>query len=556
MKTRRVFALATALLMLAMFLPAAVAANEYTAQFGAQFDDTVNPDVNGWELGDLGKVMFSEGEATTLTMEFDAPVKFGGAYAAIETDFPYADGVYAALLSIKLDGAELPINAQYINQEGLGDPRGVRVNIRNEWNGDIPAQPVELGDAPEFTKLEVTFIVGGQPPTYTAQFGAQFDDTVNPDVNGWELGDLGKVTFTDGVAATLTMEFDAPVKFGGAYAAIETDFPYADTVYGELLSIKLDGAELPINAQYINQEGLGDPRGVRVNIRNEWNGDIAEQPVELNGTPEFTKLEVTFIISASGGQPPPPPPQKPAIPAFDPNGTYKAYLGIQSENWIFRDGWNTAFGLNGSSWDSYDAGNNFFGLSVIRDNQIVKKDGTFTDAVIAGNGTYRVSLTGFDFESDTRFRQLYVSTDIPGEAEEVIFTDVQVYIGNRVVYTFAADHLTQEGGFLLDWEDYYDIFVLNDWNAALGGEAGLFGYSVPTEGEIYLEFTVEGFAYDNGAEPPASPGSSAPGAASPSPSDGDGDGGGLKPWVIGVIIGGVVVAGGVVVLLVLKGKKN
>lgn len=183
------------------------------------------------------------------------------------------------------------------------------------------------------------------------------------------------------------------------------------------------------------------------------------------------------------------------IPAFDPNGTYMAYLSVQSENFIFRNQWaDTAFGPGGSTWDSHSIGDNFNGLTGWDGPDAVAYDGTFTDTEIKGNGTYQVSLTDFDFGNDEMFNMLYISTDIPMEGNPVTFTDVKVIFNGSTKYTF--DQGVIPGIDTKDEKDYYEVHCINIWNNdQLGGKEGLFANMIPGS-EIVLEFTVNGFDYD------------------------------------------------------------
>jgi hypothetical protein len=129
---------------------------------------------------------------------------------------------------------------------------------------------------------------------FTAQFGAQFDTDVNADVGEWpDLSDY-EVTFNLDEEVTITIEFDDPVAFGGNYAAINTDVPFPDGT-GIITSFKLDGEEISMGPAFLNDEGIRD--GLRLTICNKWNNDISPQPLDLDTVGEFSKLEITFIVS-------------------------------------------------------------------------------------------------------------------------------------------------------------------------------------------------------------------------------------------------------------------
>lgn len=194
----------------------------------------------------------------------------------------------------------------------------------------------------------------------------------------------------------------------------------------------------------------------------------------------------------------------PETPVFDPNGVYKAYLGIQTQNYIFRNAWaDESFGANGTSWEKNDIGNNFNGLTGWDGADAVKYDGTFTDVEIKGNGTYRVSLTDFDFGGDESLNLLFLSTDIPIEGNHVSFTNVKVILNGSTKYTFENGVIP--GIDSRDDKEYYEVHCINIWNTEqLGGKDGLFGYVMPNK-SVEIEFTVSGFAYDKVEEPVEEP---------------------------------------------------
>ncbi|MDE6133073.1 MAG: hypothetical protein K2G04_06860 [Oscillospiraceae bacterium] len=156
--------------------------------------------------------------------------------------------------------------------------------------------------------------------------------------------------------------------------------------------------------------------------------------------------------------------------------SYNAYLGVQTNpNWIFRNSWNDgSFGR-----DNYD---NFNNLS--KDGAPADIAGTFTDVVITGDGTYKVSLTGADLSSEEIFSLLFISTDIPLDAG-VTISNVKVIIDGQTKYTFDEAFLSP------DEKTYMSPMAINIWNEDLGKEDGLFGYTMPND-SVEMEFTVSG----------------------------------------------------------------
>lgn len=164
--------------------------------------------------------------------------------------------------------------------------------------------------------------------------------------------------------------------------------------------------------------------------------------------------------------------------------TYHAYIGIQSASFTFRNAWNDATygqGISGEEGFTYfDTLTGWDGGSVPLD-----KGGDFADAEITGDGTYTVSLSGdFDFGSDEKLNLLFVSTDIPLSAGATV-SDVKVSFDGNVKYTFDEAFLNP------DEAEYVNLQAINIWNSDLGGEDGLFGYTMPSD-SISIEFTVSG----------------------------------------------------------------
>lgn len=184
-----------------------------------------------------------------------------------------------------------------------------------------------------------------------------------------------------------------------------------------------------------------------------------------------------------------------AMPA-SAEGTYHAYLGIQSASFTFRNAWYEAQYGQGIAAD--DGTNYFDHLTGWDGPTALNKGGTFTDAEITGDGTYSVSLTGdFDFGSDEALNLLFVSTDIPLDAG-ITISDVKVKIDGSTKYTFDEAYLSPDAA------EYLEPMAINIWNDDLGKADGLFGYTMPTS-SVEVEFTVSGMAAAAPAETETAP---------------------------------------------------
>lgn len=179
-----------------------------------------------------------------------------------------------------------------------------------------------------------------------------------------------------------------------------------------------------------------------------------------------------------------------AVPSSAEGTTYNAYIGVQSASFSFRNAWNEPSYGKGVTGDD---GMVYFDQITGWDGPTaVSKGGVFTDAQITGDGTYSVSVTDFDFGEDESLNLLFVSTDIPLDAG-VSITDVKVILDGNVKYTFDEAFLSP------DEPTYLQPMMINIWNSDLGGEDGLFGYTMPQD-SIEIQFTVSGLGAAEAAD--------------------------------------------------------
>ncbi len=170
----------------------------------------------------------------------------------------------------------------------------------------------------------------------------------------------------------------------------------------------------------------------------------------------------------------------------DLDGTYHAYIGVQSASYTFRNAYDDGtygYGItadDGTVW--FDQLTGWDGPTALN------KGGSFTDAEIAGNGTYSVSVTDFDFGDDETFNLLFVSSDIPLN-DQIKISDVKVILDGQSKYTFDEAFMDPDAAEYMKW------LAINIWNDELGGQDGMFGYTMPSD-SIELQFTVSGFNYD------------------------------------------------------------
>lgn len=510
--------------------------------------------------------------------------------------------------SIKINGEEVELQGSSYTCSADGAGVNTRVNIYNEWNApDETAtagddnhldQRVAEGSVTDATaclfssdyvdassgsgfkveSMEVTFTVSG----YGTQAAAAESTGEAVAVEGPAIAHLNinNADWSEFEAEYVDVEITGDGTYSVSMTATEgqslAQFNALEVENGELIlgtgyTITVDSIE--INGEAVELQGpsytcSADGGGVttRVNIYNEWNspdetataGDddhldcrVAEGSV-MDATAclfssdyvdassgsgfKVESIVVNFTVAGCGtaGE----AGEAAEVEAVDLNGTYNAYLGLQTPTYSFRNAFDDA---------TYGRDTEYFNQMTGWDgNDPVKKDGTFTDAVIAGNGTYTVSASGLgldgDFDSQDYFNLIFISTDIPNTGE-ITISDIVLNVDGRDV---------QINPILSpDSVNYVNMLIQNIWN----DEVATIGYySVPPK-EVTVTFTVSGFAYDNeAAAAPVEEPSEEPEAAPAEAPVEDASSSSVSTVVIVVIV--VVVIAVVVVAAVVLSKKK
>ena len=173
------------------------------------------------------------------------------------------------------------------------------------------------------------------------------------------------------------------------------------------------------------------------------------------------------------------------------DGTYHAYIGVQSASYTFRNAYDDAtYGYGTTSDDGVVWFDQLTGWDT--SNNPVHKPTTFVDAEIAGNGTYTVSMSDFDFGEDEAFNLLFVSTDMPIN-ETIKITDIKCRMDGGTKYTFDEAFMDP------DAKEYTKWLILNQWNNELTALNADAFYTMPVN-SIEVEFTVSGFNYYKAVE--------------------------------------------------------
>lgn len=511
--------------------------------------------------------------------------------------------------SIKINGEEVELQGSSFTCSADGGGVTTRVNIYNEWNA--PDETATAGDDKHIDhrvaegsvmdataclfssdyvdassgsgfkveSLEVNFTVSGYgTQAAVAEASGETPQAEGPAVAHLNINNADWSEFeAEYVDAEITGDGTYSVSMTAAEGQSLAQFNALEVENGELLlgtgytitvdSIVINGNEVELQGASYTCSADGGGVTTRVNIYNEWNapdetataGDddhldcrVAEGNV-MDATAclfsndyvdsssgsgfKVESIVVNFTVAGCGtvaeaGE-------AAEVESVDLNGTYNAYLGLQTPVYSFRNAFDDA---------TYGRDTEYFNQMTGWDgNDPVKKDGTFTDAVIAGNGTYTVSVSGLaldgEFDSQDYFNLIFISTDIPNTGE-ITISDIALNIDGRNV---------QINPILSpDSVNYVNMLIQNIWN----DEVATIGYYAVPPKDITVTFTVSGFAYDNesavaveeSAEEPSAEPESTPAEA---PAE---EASSVSPVVIVVIV--VVVVAVIAVVAVVLGKKK
>ena len=513
-------------------------------------------------------------------------------------------GAVITVDSIELNGEEIELQGSSYTCSADGSGVTTRVNLYNEWNtpdatatagddkhadcrvaeGNVADATACLWTAEQLTgitSIVVNFTVSGfgtaGGPAETADNSdAATEAVAHLKINNESWGDY-EAEYVD---ATITGDGTYTVSMNAAEAQDLAQFNALEVPNGEALlgtacvltvdSIKINGEEITLQGASYTCSADGAGVDTRVNLYNEWNkpddtataGDDShlDQRVADGSLMDATaclwtadqlagvqSVEVTFTVSdygknAEAGE------AATGNGEFDPNGEFNAYFGVQTAAYSFRNAWNDSYGLGTPEWNQITGWNG---------NDEVVRTGTITDAVIKGNGTYTVSLTGVDFADDAEtLNLLFLSTDIPLD-KGVEISDITVRMGGKKVYEFEESYQDP------DTKDYIKTLLINTYNDAFKAD-NEFAYTLSAGMDIEITFTVSGLAYDNpdavpsgDTTPVETTAASTTQAASQATTTAGADAasqGGVSVGVIIAIVAAVVVVAAIVVVAVKKKK--
>ncbi len=186
-----------------------------------------------------------------------------------------------------------------------------------------------------------------------------------------------------------------------------------------------------------------------------------------------------------------------AKPSVDLNGQYHAALGVKTDTSknIYRMGYYHKESAGTQKWKH-------LAINGSTPGQYEQVQSTFKDVVIKGNGKYTVSLVNADFQGETSFSKMQVSTDIP-DTGKIKFSDMVVKINGTRVASYKKPKIDKHK----DADGNCCLLIINkereDFNSKLDSNCVPQG----TENRISVTFKVSGFNYKKGEkpEPPSIP---------------------------------------------------
>lgn len=456
-------------------------------------------------MGTQNAVVEGYGEYN-VALNFTEPVS-GLAFAGVgiahgETTYPMAT---MDITSIKVNGEEIEFSQGYTTSD---DGIVTRVNLYNEWVSEIPENArgfnpdedevspiiVDPADFESVESIEVTFMLNAVCEEASLIFA-------NAD---WSQQYWADGTIPEGMAIetslvdgpgqyTVALGFDEPSE-GLAFAAVvvnngEKSF---NGYFIDVTDVKVNGESIELGKGYTSSD---DGVITRENIYNEWvtelpadarrkDGDLEGASPIIVDPAAFTaveRIEVTFnyiygkpIVKDEAA--PLTEEEAAELQAVD----YNAYIGCQTENYIFRNAWNDTYGRDDAENEGF-----FQRLTGWDGDLAVDYGGTFEDAQLTAEGEYSVSLTTGEmgFGTDGYFRLLFVSTDLPSK----LVNDGYVTIDN--VRTKIGEAATQEYTDIDTSGEFVRIVIIDQYNRS----EDPFGYTMPgADTTITITFNVTG----------------------------------------------------------------
>ena len=203
------------------------------------------------------------------------------------------------------------------------------------------------------------------------------------------------------------------------------------------------------------------------------------------------KISFTFYVTADA-----PAPARTATPeAIGPSTSYMSYLGFQTNDWMFRDNWQSDTGLKCKDYDykkqvawSHDGKTQAVNVTSITDAKMTKND-----------VKYKVAIDGLDIQktskASTQFNMLYLSTDIPLSMKGVTVKDAVLKIDGKTIKNYKV--VPNKG----DASKYYQFMLADAYAPSDGTKDAPYpdGKTLKTlpKKSIEVEYTISGVDFNS-----------------------------------------------------------
>ena len=277
-----------------------------------------------------------------------------------------------------------------------------------------------------------------------------------------------------------------PIMINGSVSNMPTDF----NIVGKSVTV---GDKSYAWNSHLLQDGQGS---VRLVVCNQWATD--DEKADNNTITEAVpvkqgdKITFNFYVTADA-----PAPAKTATPvAIAPSTSYNAYLGFQTDDWLFRDPWNNSeTGLKCKDYDylkqvAWNHGGKTNPINVT----------SITDAKMEKNGVkYNLSIKGLDVKkvssASTKFNMLFITTDIPLSMKGVEVKNAVLKIDGKKIKEYKV--VPNKA----DASKYYQFMLADAYAPADGTKdapypSGAELKTLPTD-SIEVEYTVSGVDFNS-----------------------------------------------------------
>lgn len=246
-----------------------------------------------------------------------------------------------------------------------------------------------------------------------------------------------------------------------------------------------------------------DAKGsVRLSVCNEWETNDSLKPFASPvkaaiPVKKGDKITFTFAVTAEAPKLPDPTPVPTPAPAAK---SYNAYLGFQTDNWLFRDPWNTdKTGLKSKDYNYKSQ------IAISYNSKTTGINAKIKDAkIVQGTTKYNISISGVNLKTlkgndakataATKFNMLFISTDIPLTMKGVKCTNATLKLDGKTTKTYKT--VPCKG----DAAGYYmlmlaDAYAPDDGTKGAEYPSGKELKTLPTN-SIEVSFSMSGVNFD------------------------------------------------------------